>query len=72
MNRNVKKWIAEGHRLIEAKDAHNMTLGELTQFIDELEAENNTGITDTIYDSFLFGVAVGARITKSPRRTANK
>lgn len=72
MKRSIEKGIAEGKQLVKGHDRLNMDLSELLHFVNELEAENDTGITDTIYNSFLFGVAVGHRISNKPRRTATK
>ena len=72
MKRSIEKGIAEGRKLMKDRDRINMDMSELLYFVNELEAENDTGISDTIYNSFLFGVAIGHRISNKPRRTATK
>lgn len=72
MKRSIEKGIAEGRKLMKDRDRINMDMSELLYFVNELEAENDTGISDTIYNSFLFGVAIGHRISTKPRRTATK
>lgn len=72
MKRSIERGIDEGHRLVKRHDRLNMDTSELMYFINELEADNAIGISDTIYNSFLFGVAIGHRISKSDRRTAGR
>lgn len=72
MKRSIERGIAEGKQLVKGHERLNMDVSELIHFVNEYEAQNSTGIADTVYNSFLFGVAVGSRISKSNRRRTAK
>ena len=68
MKRDSNKLIEEGSAILKKHERMDMDISELVNLIDDLEADNDTGIADTIYHSFLFGVAVGYRICKNRSR----
>lgn len=67
MKRSIERGITEGKQLVKRHERLNMDISELIHFVNEYEAQNSTGIADTVYNSFLFGVAIGARISKADR-----
>lgn len=70
MKRSIEKYIAKGKHIVAGHERQCMTISEIDYFINELQAENKTGIIDTIYNAFLMGVAVGDRIRTRDRERA--
>lgn len=62
--RDIKEQARQGMEIIGKHEGANLTVGEIMQFKQELESDNDTGIIDTIYTAFLMGVAVGSRNAK--------
>lgn len=59
--RDIKELERQGMKIIRQHECADLSVNEVMHLVHELKSDNDTGVIDIIYSSFLMGVAIGAR-----------